>query len=180
MPLKYSSSRAISVAIGLSVLTIIGCATRPASAQDTNQMPALKPEVKANLDAMRTKYANSVKGVTQQVTPPSGFPVPIYTSQQVSTNFARSNNNASNMAGMITTKDQPSLAYNWYLQQLRGAGWTLASRPQSAAEKAGKVYSIEATKGDTSVMVNVAAASKFGMSMINISVFPEPKPPAQK
>jgi len=161
--------RVTSCVRGFAFVTVVLSAWAPVFADDNNSTPPVKPKFKIDELQMRAKYNNRVSGMVQSSTMPPGFPAPVYTSGQVSANFVSTTGSQSpTMAATIMTYDPASVVAAWYKQAISTNGWAPKNVPLTQ-QRAGEMYCLAATKGNTNVTVTCVKPKKGPYTIVNVS-----------
>ncbi len=156
-----------SVLIALSLFTV--CADRCLAEAAKEPSPERQKINEANV----LKRDNlKVKGVHHTVQIPVNFPLPIYSTNVLSTNFSNSIKGTPVAAATIVTKDSAKIAFDWYKAQCSASGWQVRTPKQSAmseSEKKGQLFILNALKGEQQSTVMCAQSNKHPNTVINIS-----------
>jgi len=120
-------------------------------------------------EEMRTK--NKIDGLQVSVKAPSNFPLPVYASNIISTNFSNTTKGAPMADLTLLTKDDTKTVFEWYKTQCSNTGWQVRTAKQSAMsakDKAGRLFILNAIKGEQQGTITVSSNGKHPETVINI------------
>lgn len=118
-------------------------------------------EARTNLGIENTQTSTKI---------PTNFPLPVYSSNIISSNFTNTTKGLPLADLTLLTRDAPKTVYDWYKSQCAGSGWNVKTPKQSVMserEKAGQLFIINASKGEQQSSLTISAI-KSGETTVNI------------
>lgn len=132
-----------------------------------------------DISEMRQKYQSSVPGVRQSQQPPVGFPVSVYASNIVSSNFVESPAQRSS-AATILTKDDAGTVFRWYQVQLSSGHWNVNEPKVPGGEKQGQMLMLNAKRDATELSIMCLKTEKAPYTVVSITARTAAKAPASR
>lgn len=151
----------ITLFVGLSTLTSDVC-----SFSQTSKAP--KSPYKSTEEA---RLSNHLDGAHISLKAPTNFPLPVYSSNIISTNFTNTTKGLPMADLTLITKDDGKSVFEWYKTQSANMGWQVRSPKQSAMttqEKAGRLFILNAIKGQQQGTITVSSSVKHPETVINV------------
>jgi hypothetical protein len=102
---------------------------------------------------------------------PNNFPLPVYASNIISTNFTNTTTGLPMADLTLVTKDDAKTVFEWYKSQCSGSGWQVRMPKQSAMtpkEKAGRLFLLNAVRGDQQSNISISSGTKHPETIVNI------------
>lgn len=103
---------------------------------------------------------------------PSNFPVSIYKSNVVRTNFSNTTKGTPVATATIITKDQMKAVFDWYQDALRRGSWAFQTPTDKAMQQIGqlgRLYILKGEKGQERLNIFLTPDQTSGGTNIGIS-----------
>jgi hypothetical protein len=159
----------ILTSISLLALQCTMC-SEPVAAQSKQRPQPMTPEQKQQeLHDMLSRIPN-VHLATQI---PVNFPIPMYSSNVMTTNFSNSTKGRPTAAAMIITRDQPKDVFQWYVDNCTKSYWSVKiPTPQAMSaitQKQPQFYMFNAKKDNQQIALFCSANKKTTGTLVSIS-----------
>ncbi|MFN8553330.1 MAG: hypothetical protein U0103_17790 [Candidatus Obscuribacterales bacterium] len=117
------------------------------------------------------RLSNHLEGAHISLKAPSNFPLPVYSSNIISTNFTNTTKGVPMADLTLITRDDGKGVFEWYKVQCVNMGWQVRTPKQSAMgtqEKAGRLFVLNAIKGQQQGNITVSRSVKHPETVINV------------
>lgn len=149
---------AASRAIVLSIITISTTTSLAIAQPSAETMEKARKMGLLNLQKGQAPAYLKVPNMHMAQSAPANFPVDVYRSNVVSTNFMNSTTGAPSASLSIVTKDSPATVNQFYLGALRRGNWVVQTATNEVLAKLGApgtVFVLQGTRAKERVSVNV-------------------------
>jgi hypothetical protein len=152
-------------------LTAIAGTADQLEPQTKNFNPEQKAQLEQKLESIKATFPNFPVG-NHKHSIPVNFPLPVYSSNVLSTNFTATTKGPPRAKAIILTSDSPSTAINWYQAECRRANWDTRVPNAAAAaklQKHGPDYMLDAQRGREEVVIECSRPTNQTSTLISIN-----------